>query len=29
MKKEITVNMLKDKIKQGEVVLIDVREKHE
>ena len=29
MKKEITVNVLKDKIKQGEVVLIDVREKHE
>ena len=29
MKKEITVNSLKDKIDQGEVVLIDVREKHE
>tara|TARA_B100002052_G_scaffold294448_1_gene319228 strand:- start:797 stop:1111 length:315 start_codon:yes stop_codon:yes gene_type:complete len=29
MKKEITVNLLKDKMKQGEVVLLDVREKHE
>ena len=29
MKKEITVNLLKDKMKQGKVVLIDVREKHE
>ena len=29
MKKEITVNVLKDKMKFGEVVLIDVREKHE
>ena len=29
MKKEITVNLLNDKMKQGEIVLIDVREKHE
>ena len=29
MKKEITVKGLKEKIKQGEIVLIDVREKHE
>ena len=29
MKKEITVNLLNDKMKKGEVVLIDVREKHE
>ena len=29
MKKEITVNSLKDKMKLGKVVLIDVREKHE
>ena len=29
MKKEITVHLLKDKMKKGEVVLIDVREKHE
>ena len=29
MKKEITVNLLNEKMKKGEVVLIDVREKHE
>tara|TARA_B100000131_G_C18033063_1_gene579253 strand:- start:548 stop:862 length:315 start_codon:yes stop_codon:yes gene_type:complete len=29
MKKEITVKVLNDKMKQGEIVLIDVREKHE
>lgn len=29
MKKEITVNLLNDKMKLGEIVLIDVREKHE
>ena len=29
MKKEITVNLLNDKMKQGEIVLIDIREKHE
>ena len=29
MKKEINVNLLNDKMKKGEVVLIDVREKHE
>ena len=29
MKKEITVKVLNDKMKLGEVVLIDVREKHE
>ena len=29
MKKEITVKVLNDKMKLGEIVLIDVREKHE
>ena len=29
MKKEITVNLLNHKMKQREIVLIDVREKHE
>ena len=29
MKKEITVTLLKNKMKNGEVVLLDVREKHE
>ena len=29
MKKEITLKVLNDKMKNGEIVLIDVREKHE